>query len=71
MIKLLAWRGNEDPLVQANPVLLRWSERYEANTAHLSASGKSMVELFRLSSPPATQVGDPDGFCSDIARGCR
>ncbi|TWD17731.1 hypothetical protein FB570_111344 [Streptomyces sp. T12] len=60
-----------DPLIQTSPVLSRRSARYDANMAYLSKSGKSMSELFHLPSLPATNFGDPGGFCSNIARGCK
>ncbi|MEV7020144.1 RHS repeat-associated core domain-containing protein [Streptomyces sp. NPDC093991] len=60
----------EDPLVQTSAILSRRSARYDANMAYLSRSGKSMSELFGLSSLPVPQYGDPGGFCTNAARNC-
>lgn len=57
-------------LVQRSSILSRRSTRYDANMGYLSKSGKSMSELFGLSSLPVPQYGDPGGFYTNTARNC-
>ncbi|MCP8712629.1 hypothetical protein [Streptomyces sp. AC04842] len=59
-----------DNLAQSSSIISRGSARFDANMAYLSGIGQSMSDLFGLSSLPATQYGDPGGFCSNVVRNC-
>lgn len=59
-----------DNLAQSSSIISRRSARFDANMAYLSGTGQSMSDLFGLSSLPATQYGDPGGFCSNVVRNC-